>query len=69
MKIKNLGDPLTESFHIRLTSVQADYLNNLASNLCCTPSQVIRMMISSYLIEDISSQCNTCVYKQRAKGI
>lgn len=69
MKIKNIGDPLTESFHLRLTVEQAYYLNNLAYKLDCTPSQVLRMMISSYLIEDISSKCNTCVYKQQVKSI
>lgn len=69
MKIKNLGDPLVCRLELRLTQTQSDYINYLAKTLDILPSQLIRMMIDSYVPEQTAGNCSSCIYKKGRKGL
>lgn len=69
MKTKNLGDPLVCRLELRLTQSQSDYINELSKKLDILPSQLIRMMIDSFVPDQVASTCENCVYKKSRRGL
>ena len=63
MKIKNLGEPFDHSIRLRLTKSEYDYINELAFKYDKLPSQVLRMMIDSFVPGSSMSTCDHCIYR------
>lgn len=69
MKTKNLGDPYNKSIHLRLSEKEYNYICDLSLKLDILPSQLLRMMIDSYIPEQASDSCQFCIYKKGRIGL